>query len=232
MGPIALVGGDEFRAGCEPMDGEILAVAGATLSQGAHSAHRGGTGRIPRRPPRTASRTSMDWARRPTRSWSSTPRTPTTTAWSPAWQVVRCDVPHRRRPGSHLLEVLRGSRLLDAIMAAVAGRTVLAGSSAGAMVLGEWMRYGGVSPGAGSPGRPGGSPPPRAEQPGRGRRRACGVRLPRGLRPRGSTRESPALAEETPGGSSVTAPSSYTAWELGAAIQTGEPVPLSVSLHL
>ena len=50
---------------------------------------------------------------------------------------------------AHLLDVLRGSRLLDAVKGAVAGGAVLAGSSAGAMVLGEWMRYGGVRPALG-----------------------------------------------------------------------------------
>ena len=40
----------------------------------------------------------------------------------------------------HLLEVLRGSRLLEAILAAVEKGAVLAGSSAGAMVMGSYMR--------------------------------------------------------------------------------------------
>ena len=40
----------------------------------------------------------------------------------------------------HLLEVLRGSRLLETILAAVENGAVLAGSSAGAMVMGSYMR--------------------------------------------------------------------------------------------
>jgi cyanophycinase len=40
----------------------------------------------------------------------------------------------------HLLATLRGSKLLEAIQEAVAAGTVLAGSSAGAMVMGEYMR--------------------------------------------------------------------------------------------
>lgn len=40
----------------------------------------------------------------------------------------------------HLMEVLRGSRLLEAILAAVEKGAVLAGSSAGAMVMGSYMR--------------------------------------------------------------------------------------------
>ena len=50
---------------------------------------------------------------------------------------------------AHLLDVLRGSRLLDAVKESAAGGAVLAGSSAGAMVLGGWMRYDGVRPALG-----------------------------------------------------------------------------------
>ena len=50
---------------------------------------------------------------------------------------------------AHLLNVLRGSKMLEAVKEAVSGGAVLAGSSAGAMVLGGWMRYGGVRPALG-----------------------------------------------------------------------------------
>ena len=55
---------------------------------------------------------------------------------------------------AHLLEVLRGSRMLEAVKRAVREGAVLAGSSAGAMVLGSWMRYRRRSAGARAAGRP------------------------------------------------------------------------------
>ena len=42
---------------------------------------------------------------------------------------------------AHLLDTLQGSRLLDAIRAEVERGAILAGSSAGAMVMGSWMRF-------------------------------------------------------------------------------------------
>ena len=50
---------------------------------------------------------------------------------------------------AHLLDVLRGSSMLRAIKESVNGGAMLVGSSAGAMVLGSWMRYGGVRPALG-----------------------------------------------------------------------------------
>ena len=42
---------------------------------------------------------------------------------------------------AHLLDTLQDSRLLDAVRAAVERGAILAGSSAGAMVMGSWMRF-------------------------------------------------------------------------------------------
>lgn len=42
---------------------------------------------------------------------------------------------------AHLLDVLRASLLLDRVRQAMANGAILAGSSAGAMVMGSWMRF-------------------------------------------------------------------------------------------
>ncbi len=147
MGLIALVGGDEFRAGCEPMDREILAVAGATrpkvlivptaaARQNPSKAAANGVSYFEGLGAEVDSLMVLD-----SRDADDDGLVSRVT-WADVIYLAGGDP-------AHLLDVLRGSRLLDAIMAAVAGGAALAGSSAGAMVLGEWMRYGGIRPALG-----------------------------------------------------------------------------------
>lgn len=147
MGPIALVGGDEFRAGCEPMDGEILAAAGASrpkvlivptaaARQNPAKAAANGVSYFEGLGADADSLMALD------SNDAGDDGLVARVAWADVVYLTGGDP-------AHLLDVLRGSRLLDAITAAVAGGAVLVGSSAGAMVLGSWMRYGGIRPALG-----------------------------------------------------------------------------------
>ena len=146
-GPIALVGGDEFRDGCEPMDREILAAAGAVrprvlivptaaAQQNPAKAAANGTAYFEGLGAEADALMVLDSEDADDDGLASR------IGWADVIYLTGGDP-------AHLLDVLRGSRLLDAIRAAVAGGAVLAGSSAGAMVLGSWMRYGGVRPALG-----------------------------------------------------------------------------------
>ena len=220
MGPIALVGGDEFRAGCEPMDRGILAVAGATrpkvlvlptaaADQNPAKAAANGVAYFARLGVLAESLMVLD-----SRDADDDGLVSRVT-WADVVYLTGGDP-------AHLLEVLRGSRLLEAIRTAVAGGSVLAGSSAGAMVLGdamvlgEWMRYGGIRPALGLLDGLAVLPTTRAaartQSPPSLRRPATQVAPSSGL-----TREPPALAEKTAGGSSGKAPSFYTPRAHGGA---------------
>lgn len=146
-GPIALVGGDEFRDGCEPMDREILAAAeasrpkvlivptAAALQNPSKAAVNGvsyfeGLG--------AEADSLMVLESKDADDDGLVSRV----EWADIVYLAGGDP-------AHLLDVLSGSRLLDAIKASVAGGAVLAGSSAGAMVLGSWMRYRGARPALG-----------------------------------------------------------------------------------
>ena len=146
-GPIALVGGDEFRDGCEPMDREILAAAGsgrprvlivptAAAQQNPAKAAANGVAYFNGLGAEADALMVLDSEDADDDGLVSR------VGWADVIYLTGGDP-------AHLLDVLRGSRLLDAVRAAVAGGAVLAGSSAGAMVLGEWMRYGGVRPALG-----------------------------------------------------------------------------------
>ena len=147
MGPIALVGGDEFRPGCEPMDREILAAAGATrprvlivptaaARQNPSKAAANGVSYFHGLGAEADSLMVLD------SNEADDDGLVSRVAWADVVYLTGGDP-------AHLLDVLRGSRLLDAIRTAVSGSAALAGSSAGAMVLGSWMRYGGVRPALG-----------------------------------------------------------------------------------
>ena len=146
-GPIALVGGDEFRVGCEPMDREILAaseaarpkvliVPTAAARQNPSKAAANGVSYFKGLGAEADSLMVLD--SRDADDDGLVSRVP----WADVVYLTGGDP-------VHLLDVLRGSRLLDAIKAAVAGGAVLVGSSAGAMVLGSWMRYRGICPALG-----------------------------------------------------------------------------------
>ena len=137
VGVFALVGGEEFRWGCEEMDREIMRASGkdparvliiptAAVTGPAKAANDGVThfGALGGNADRlmVLERSHAD-----------------DTSFSQAAQ--HADV-HYFTGGSpdHLLETLRESALLRAILSAAENGAVLAGSSAGAMVMGSLMR--------------------------------------------------------------------------------------------
>ena len=147
MGPIALVGGDEFRVGCEPMDLEILAAAGssrpkvlivptAAADQNPAMAASNGVAYFEGLGAEADSLMVLDSQDADDDGLVSHVR------WADVVYLAGGDP-------AHLLDVLRGSSMLRAIMESVNGGAVLVGSSAGAMVLGEWMRYRSVRPALG-----------------------------------------------------------------------------------
>lgn len=136
-GSIALVGGEEFRPGCEEMDREIMRASGQNLARVVVIPTAAVTG---------PAKAANDGVRHFSRLGGN------------ATQLMVLDRRQADDPelvqglgqagviyftgGSpdHLLATLRASRLLEAILAAVDRGAVLAGSSAGAMVLGARMR--------------------------------------------------------------------------------------------
>jgi cyanophycinase len=136
-GDIALVGGEEFRAGCEGMDREIMQASGQTLPQVVVIPTAAVTG-----PAKAANDGVTHFAR----------------LGGDARQLMVLEREHAEDPdlvrgikgagvvyftgGSpdHLLAVLQNSKLLEAILSAGEQGAVLAGSSAGAMVMGSLMR--------------------------------------------------------------------------------------------
>jgi cyanophycinase len=147
VGTIALVGGDEFRDGCEAMDREILAAAGAArprvlivpaaaAMQNPSKAAANGVAYFDGLGAETEALMVLD------SDGADDDGLVSRIGWADVIYLTGGDP-------AHLLEVLHGSRMLQAVRRAVVGGAVLAGSSAGAMVLGGWMRYGGVLPALG-----------------------------------------------------------------------------------
>ena len=136
---IALVGGDEFRPGCEAMDAAILEATGA-------------------RRPRVSIVPAAAAAQNPAKAASNGvsyfsalgANASAVMALGPAdaaepnliAPLEEADVVYLTGGDPvHLLETLRGSLLLAALRGALARGAVVTGSSAGAMVLGSRMRY-------------------------------------------------------------------------------------------
>lgn len=136
-GDIGLVGGEEFRVGCEEMDREIMRVSGQQPSQVLVLPTAAVTG-----PAKAANDGVTHFGG----------------LGGDARQLMVLDRVHAEDPefgnavggvgvvyftgGSpdHLLAALKDSPLLTAILNAMEQGTVLAGSSAGAMVMGSYMR--------------------------------------------------------------------------------------------
>ena len=139
LGPIALVGGDEFRPGCRGMDRDLLAVVSdrqpSVLVIPTAAAAEG-------RPDLAAANgivyfSSLGAQALPLMVLSHEE------ANVPELAVAMEGISHVYFSGGspdHLLEVLRGSLLLERILEWRREGGVLAGSSAGAMVMGEYMR--------------------------------------------------------------------------------------------
>jgi cyanophycinase len=136
-GDIALVGGDEFNPGCQDMDREIMRASGQDPARVLV---------VPTAQVRGPVKAANDGVQHfSSLGGNASPLMVLDKAQANdarLLQVVEGAGVIYFCGGSpdHLLETLRGSRLLEAILAAVAEGTVLAGSSAGAMVLGSMMR--------------------------------------------------------------------------------------------
>ena len=136
-GEIALVGGNEFRSGCEDMDREIMRASGQNPARVLIIPTAAVTG-----PAKAANDGITHFG--------------TLGAEASAMMVLdksQADDAAFIQPSEkagvvyftggspeHLLVTLKGSLLLKSILAAAAGGMVLAGSSAGAMVMGSLMR--------------------------------------------------------------------------------------------
>ena len=141
IGRIALVGGDEFRPGCESMDRALLEATGAdrpsVVILPTAAAHED---------PRKAAANGVSYFSGLGCDASAAMVADSAGADDEALvsQVDGADLVYLTGGSPrHLLEVLSGSLLLRRTLAALRRGAVLAGSSAGAMVLGSYMRMGG-----------------------------------------------------------------------------------------
>ncbi len=137
---LALVGGDEFRPGCEEADRAIIEATGK---------ERPVTLVIPTAAARQAPERAADNGTR----WFSTlgadarslmilDRADATNSSISQRTVMDADIVYFTGGDPlHLLRTLRESRLMNIVNAAYLAGTVIAGSSAGAMVLGSYMRF-------------------------------------------------------------------------------------------
>ena len=138
MGLIALVGGDEFRQSCVPMDEallrmcqrqtpRVLILPTAAAQQGPYQAAENGM------------RYFAALGARTDAAMLFTPVDAQTTTL--AGQLANTDMLYLTGGDPrHLLDTLAGSAAWEAIAAFAARGGMVAGSSAGAMVLGGWMR--------------------------------------------------------------------------------------------
>ena len=138
-GKIALVGGDEFLPSCRQMDNELLTATGhvrprvlivptaAAMSRPALAAQHG-----------IQQFEALGADARPLMVVNSTEADDEELVSA----VDSADIVYLSGGNpAHLLEVLRGSLLLEKIMQGLERDLILAGSSAGAMVMGERMRF-------------------------------------------------------------------------------------------
>ena len=136
-GLIALVGGDEFRRYCSDMDQEILAATGKEQARVVVLPTAAVTGPVKAAHDGVTHFNALGGNGQPLmileREQAEDPG-----------MVQRLDgadvIYFTGGNPNHLLETLEGSQLLAGILEAVAGGAILAGSSAGAMVMGSVMR--------------------------------------------------------------------------------------------
>ena len=138
-GPVALVGGDEFRAGCREMDLAILEATGKESP----SVLILPTAAARQNPSKAASNGVAHFSALGADASASMVVEPEDANDEEMAQPVdRADVIYLTGGDpAHLLRVLSGSALLERIEAARARGAAIVGSSAGAMVMGPWMRY-------------------------------------------------------------------------------------------
>ncbi|MDA0263435.1 MAG: Type 1 glutamine amidotransferase-like domain-containing protein [Chloroflexi bacterium] len=136
-GQIALVGGDEFRRGCEDMDVAIMRASGKDPARVVVVPTAAVNG-----PAKAANDGAVHFGALGGDS-SQLMLLERSQAESPDFfaPATSADVVYFTGGSpDHLLATVKDSRFLKALLAAVAGGMVLAGSSAGAMVMGSMMR--------------------------------------------------------------------------------------------
>ena len=138
-GQVALVGGDEFRAGCEEMDRAVLRATGVARPEVLIVP----TAAAFESPSKAASNGVAYFSSLGAEASALMVLGPGEAADEELVAPVdTADVVYLTGGNPvHLLETLRGSRLLEKLRQALERGAVLAGSSAGAMVLGSWMRF-------------------------------------------------------------------------------------------
>ena len=136
-GQIALVGGEEFRPGCEEMDREIMRASGKSPAKVVVVPTAAVTG-----PDKAANDGATHFGALGGDS-SMLMLLERSQAEDPEFFSAAnlADVVYFTGGSpDHLLETVRESQFLAALLASMAGGAVLAGSSAGAMVMGSMMR--------------------------------------------------------------------------------------------
>ena len=139
VGSVALVGGDEFRAGCREMDLAILKATGKESP----SVLILPTAAARQNPSKAASNGVSHFSALGADASASMVVEPEDANDEEMVQPVDgADVVYLTGGDpAHLLRVLSGSALLERIEAARACGAAIVGSSAGAMVMGPWMRF-------------------------------------------------------------------------------------------
>ncbi len=136
-GMIALVGGEEFRRYCVDMDRDILAATGKDPASVVVIPTAAVTGPVKAAYDGVTHFNGLGGKAQPLMVLDSEQANDP----SMVEKVADADVIYFTGGNpSHLLETLQGSQLLTAIEESVAGGAILAGSSAGAMVMGSQMR--------------------------------------------------------------------------------------------
>ena len=136
-GMIALVGGEAFRRYCVDMDGDILAATGKDPARVVVIPTAAVTGPVKAAHDGVTHFNALGGKAEPLMILDGDQANDP----SLVQRVSGADVIYFTGGNpNHLLETLQGSQLLKAITNAVAGGAILAGSSAGAMVMGSLMR--------------------------------------------------------------------------------------------
>ena len=136
-GRIALVGGEEFRRNCVDMDRDLLAATGKDPARVVVIPTAAVTGPVKAAYDGVTHFNSLGGKAEPLMALDEE------RANDPelVGRIAGADIIYFTGGNpNHLLETLQDSRLLAAITEALAGETILAGSSAGAMVMGSLMR--------------------------------------------------------------------------------------------
>ena len=139
QGPIALVGGDEFRPGCREMDEALLGATGAKSPRVLVLP----TAAAFENPARAAANGVEYYASLGAKASALMVLGPDEADDEVFLKPLRSADVIVLTGGNprHLLDTLRGSALLGELLRANVRGATLVGSSAGAMVLGSWMRF-------------------------------------------------------------------------------------------